>query len=107
MRKIIYLASFIFLTQSLVVLAEDNPTSLCQRTMQSFSSIGLQLKHSPSLKIEDLNNMADKQTNNLKLKEFLKLQLIPRILDKDPETINTYVRSKEALNQCELLITKN
>ena len=107
MKKIIFLASFIFLAKSFVVLAEENPTALCQRTMQSFTSIGLQLKYSPNLKIEDLNNMADKQTNNLKLKEFLKLQLIPRILDKNPETIKTYINSKEALNQCELLIIKN
>ena len=107
MKKIIYVASFIFLTQSFTVFAEENPTSLCQRTMQSFTSIGLQLKHSPNLKIEDLNNMADKQTNNLKLKDFLKLQLIPQILDKNPETIKTFIDSKEALNQCELLVSKN
>ena len=107
MKKIINLAALIFLTHSLKTSAEEDSASLCQRTMQSFTSIGLQLKHSPNLKIEDLNNMADKQTNNLKLKEFLKLQLIPRILDKNPETIKTYINSKETLNQCELLITKN
>jgi hypothetical protein len=107
MKKIIYLASFIFLAQYFPVFAEGNSTNLCQRTMQSFSSIGLQLKHSPNLKIEDLNDMADKQTPNLKLREFLKLQLIPRVLDKNPETINTYIHSTEALNQCELLVSKN
>jgi hypothetical protein len=107
MKKIIYFAYFIFLTQSFAVLAEENLTTLCLRTMQSFSAIGLQLKHSPDLKIEDLNNMADKQTNNPKLKEFLKLQLIPRILDKNAETINAFIRSKEAINQCELLVSKN
>jgi hypothetical protein len=107
MNKIIYVASFIFLIQSFVIFAEENSTSLCQRTMQSFTSIGLQLKHSPNLQIEDLNNMADKQTNNFKLKEFLKLQLIPRILDKNPETIKTFIYSEEAINQCELLVSKN
>ena len=107
MKKIIYLASFIFLTQYFPVFAEGDSTSLCQRTMQSFSSIGLQLKHSTNLKIEDLNDMADRQTHNLTLREFLKLQLIPRILDKNPETINSYIHSAEALNQCELLVSKN
>ena len=97
----------LFRSHSLKIFAEENSASLCQRTMRSFTSIGLQLKHSPNLKIEDLNNMADKQTNNLKLKEFLKLQLIPRLLDKDPNIINTYIHAKETLNQCELLITKN
>jgi hypothetical protein len=107
MKKIISLIFAILLIQPFTIFAEDNQNSICQRTMQSFASIGLQLKHSPNLTIDDLNSMADKQTNNLKLNEFLKLQLIPRILDKDPNNINNYIHSKEALNQCDLLITKN
>ena len=106
MKTMIYLASFIFLAQYFPVFAEGNSTALCQKTMQSFSSIGLQLKHSPNLKIEDFNDLGEKQTHNLKLREFLKLQRIPRMLNKNPEAMNTYIYSTEALHQCELLVSK-
>jgi hypothetical protein len=107
MKKITYLAFFIFLCKPFIVLAEENPTTLCLRNMQSFAAIGSQLRHNPNLKLEDLNNIADRQTSNLKLKEFLRLQLVPRLLDKNPEVIHSYIQSKDALNQCELSITRN
>ena len=107
MKKIIFTACFILLSQSNIIFAEENPTALCQRTMQSLAAIGSQLKHNPNLKVEDLNNIADKQTNNLKLKEFLKSRLIPVLLNKNTEAVNIYIHSKETLNECELLITKN
>jgi hypothetical protein len=69
--------------------------------MESFAAVGTQLKNNPNLTIDELNTMAGWLTSNLKLREFLKVHLIPRLLDKNPDVIEIFVHSKEAVTQCE------
>jgi uncharacterized protein YneF (UPF0154 family) len=69
--------------------------------MESFAAVGKQLKNNPNLTLDELNTMTGWLTSNLKLREFLKVHLIPRLLDKNPEVIEKFIHSKEAVAQCE------
>ena len=69
--------------------------------MESFAAVGKQLKNNPNLTLDELNTMTGWLSSNLKLREFLKVHLIPRLLDKNPDVIEIFVHSKEAVTQCE------
>jgi uncharacterized protein YneF (UPF0154 family) len=91
---------FIFLLISCHGICEEQKSE-CIRTMESFAAVGKQLKNNPNLTIDELNTMTGWLTSNLKLREFLKVHLIPRLLDKNPDVIEKFIRSKEAIIQCE------
>ena len=65
------------------------------------TSSNSQLKNNPNLTIDELNTMTGWLTSNLKLREFLKVHLIPRLLDKNPDVIEKFIHSKETVTQCE------
>ena len=100
MKKIRIILCFTFLIISCSCFSEEEKSE-CIRTMESFAAVGTQLKNNPNLTIDELNTMAGWLTSNLKLREFLKVHLIPRLLDKNPDVIEKFIRSKEAIIQCE------
>jgi len=87
--------------------AQDSLSTFCRRNIDSFVAVSNQLKNNPNLKKEDLEMLADKSSLNTKLKDFLKSQLIPRLLDKNPDVIKSYVNSKDSLTQCMMSVEKN
>jgi hypothetical protein len=100
MKNIRIIIGLIFLLISYHSMCEEEKSE-CIRTMESFASVGKQLKNNPNLTIDELNTMTGWTTPNLKLREFLKAYLIPRLLDKNPDVIEQFIHSKEAVIQCE------
>jgi hypothetical protein len=100
MKKIRIIIGLIFLLISYHGMCEEEKSE-CIRTMESFAAVGSQLKNNPKLTIDELNAMTGWLTSNLKLREFLKVYLIPRLLDKNPDVIKKFIHSNEAIIQCE------
>ncbi len=100
MKKIRIILFFTFLMISCVCFSEEEKSE-CIRAMESFTAVGSQLKNNPNLTIDELNTMTGWMTSNLKLREFLKVHLIPRLLDKNPDVIEKFIHSKETVTQCE------
>ena len=100
MKKIRTIIGLIFLLISYHGMCEEEKSE-CIRTMESFAAVGSQLKNNPKLTIDELNAMTGWLTSNLKLREFLKVYLIPRLLDKNPDVIKKFIHSNEAIIQCE------
>jgi len=100
MKNIRIIIGLIFLLISYHSMCEEEKSE-CIRTMESFASVGKQFKNNPNLTIDELNTMTGWLTSNLKLREFLKAHLIPRLLDKNPDVIEKFIHSKEAVIQCE------
>ena len=100
MKNIHIKIGLIFLLISYHGMCEEEKSE-CIRTMESFAAVGTQLKNNPNLTIDELNTMTGWTTPNLKLREFLKAHLIPRLLDKNPDVIEQFIHSKEAVIQCE------
>ena len=100
MKNIRIIIGLIFLLISCHGMCEEQKSE-CIRTMESFAAVGKQLKNNPKLTIDELNAMTGWLTSNPKLREFLKVYLIPRLLDKNPDVIEKFIHSKEAIIQCE------
>jgi len=100
MKNIRIIIGLIFLLISCHGMCEGQKSE-CIRTMESFAAVGSQLKNNPKLTLDELNTMTGWLTSNLKLREFLKVHLIPRLLDKNPYVIEKFIHSKEAVTQCE------
>ncbi len=100
MKKINFFVALVFLLFSFSGFCEEEKSE-CFRAMHAFASVGTQLKNNPNLTIEELNTTTGWFTSNPKLKEFLKVHLIPRLLDKNSDVIEKFINAKEILLQCE------
>lgn len=82
-----------------------DPKEKCEQFIQSFMSVGGQLRRSPDLSAEQLKNIFSGYTDDAKLKNFMNQFLIPKILKKNSNEIDQYVSSGAAQSQCYALVS--
>jgi hypothetical protein len=82
-----------------------DPKQKCEQFIQSFMSIGKQLRHSPDLSAEQLKTIFSNYTEDAKLKNFMNQFLIPKTLKKNSNELDLYVSSGAAQSQCYSLVS--
>lgn len=83
-----------------LVHSDDTANENCEQSIKSIVAIGNQLKHNPQFKNEDLNAIVNGLTQNLKIREFLKTEVITRLTDPNPNLVNDFVSNKENIARC-------
>lgn len=72
----------------------------CEQSIKSVIAIGNQLKHNPQFKKEDLDSIINGLTQNLKIREFLKNEIVVRLINPNPNILNDFISHKENIARC-------
>ena len=83
-----------------LVHSDDTVNGNCEQSIKSIVAIGNQLKHNPQFQNEDLNAIVNGLTQNLKIREFIKTEVITRLTDPNPNLVNDFVSNKENIARC-------
>jgi hypothetical protein len=83
-----------------LVHSDDMVNGNCEQSIKSIVAIGNQLKKNPQFQKEDLNAIVNGLTQNLKIREFLKTEVITRLTDPNPNLVNDFVSNKENIARC-------
>jgi hypothetical protein len=100
--------TIVFLVTCFSVQAQTtapDPKQKCEQFIQSFMSVGGQLRRSPDLSAEQLKTIFSGYTDDAKLKTFMNQFLIPKILNKNSNELDLYVSSGAAQSQCYALVS--
>jgi hypothetical protein len=83
-----------------VAHSDDLVSGSCEQSIKSVIAIGNQLKQNPKFKKEDLDPIVNGLTQNLKIKEFLKIEILPRLINPNPNILNDFISNKENIARC-------
>jgi hypothetical protein len=80
--------------------ASDDKNVLCRSGINSTVAVGRQLTNNPNFRSEDFYRFIDNQSLDMRLKKFLKLKIVPRLMDKNLAKLNVYITSGSAMSEC-------
>ena len=92
---LLFALTFISLAHS-----DDTVSGSCEQSIKSIVAIGNQLKHNPKFKKEDLDSIINGLTQNLKIRDFLKTEIVTRLMNPDPNIVNDFIKNKENIARC-------
>lgn len=82
------------------VYSDDAVSNNCEQSIKSIIAIGNQLKHNPQFKKEDLDNIINGLTQNQKIREFLRLEIVPRLMNPNNNVLNDFISNRENMARC-------
>lgn len=100
--------AIVFLVTCFTVQAQPStpdPKQKCEQFIQSFLSVGGQLRRSPDLTAEQVKTIFSGYTDDAKLKNFMNQFLVPKLLKKNSNELDQYVSSGAAQSQCYALVS--